>query len=232
MKKIFVIATLCFFLGNVLKAQTTDLRLGFQVSPSFSFMGTDDNQVKSNGTNLGLKLGMQAEKYFQDNYAFFTGIGFSFNSGGTLRHEQGGRIWTRSELPQGVDATFFPGVDLKYNIQYVEIPFGLKFRTNSFGYLRYWAEIPVITLGFRSQARGAISQAGINEDKIIIKKEVGGLALSWGMGGGVEYELSPNVSLIGGINYQRIFTDVTKDVSDDKSKGFTNHLILRVGVMF
>lgn len=232
MNKILATAIFCLFFGYQLQAQTNDLRLGFQVSPSFSYMATDDNQINSNGTNLGLKLGMLAEMYFQENYAFITGIGFSFNSGGTLRHEQGGKIWTRSELPQGVDPTFFPGVDLKYNIQYVEIPFGLKFRTNAFGYLRYWAEIPVITLGFRSQARGAISQAGINEDKIIIKKEVGALALSWGLGGGVEYELSPNASLVGGINYQRVFTDVTRDVADDNSKGYTNHIVLRVGVMF
>lgn len=232
MKKIVAIAIFYCCLGTVLNAQSTNLRLGFQASPSFSFMGSDDNQINSNGTNLGLKLGMLAEMYFQDNYAFITGLGFAFNSGGTLRHEQGGRIWTRSDLPQGVNPTFLPGVDLKYGIQYVEIPFGLKFRTNSFGYTRYWIEIPVITLGFRSQARGAISQAGINEDKIIIKKEVGALALSWGLGGGLEYELSPNASLVGGINYQRIFTDVTKDVADDDSKGYTNHIILRVGVMF
>ena len=232
MKKIVAIAAFCFFFGTMLQAQSTDLRLGFQVSPSFSFMSTDNNQINSNGTNLGLKLGMVAEMYFQENYAFITGLGFAFNSGGTLRHEQGGQLWTRSELPQGVDPFLLPGVDLKYGIQYVEIPLGLKFRTNDFGYLRYWAEIPVITLGFRSQARGAIMQAGINEDKIIIKKEVGALALSWGLGGGVEYELSPNASLVGGINYQRIFTDVTRDVSDDDSKGYTNHIILRVGVMF
>ena len=232
MKKIVAITSFCFFFGALLNAQSSDLRLGFQVSPSFSFMATDDNQINSNGTNLGLKLGMIAEMYFQENYAFFTGLGFAFNSGGTLRHEQGGQIWTRSELPQGVNPTFFTGVDLKYNIQYVEIPFGLKFRTNSFGYLRYWAEIPVLTLGFRSQDRGAIMQPGTNKDKIIIKKEVGALALSWGLGGGVEYELSPNASLVGGINYQRIFTDVTRDVSDDDSKGYTSHIILRIGVMF
>lgn len=216
-----------------LNAQVNDLRLGFQISPMFSWMGTDNNRINSNGTNLGLKLGMVAENYFRENYAVVTGIGFAFNSGGTLQHEDGGRIWTRSNLPSTIpDENLLPGVDLKYSIQYVEIPFGLKFRTNSFGYMRYWAEMPVLTLGFRSQARGAISQAGVNEDKIIIKKEVGSVALSWGFGMGGEYEISPNASLVFGVNYQRIFTDVTKDSSDDKSKGFTNHLILKAGMMF
>lgn len=232
MKKIVAIIVLCLSLSNLVVAQYSNLRLGFQTSPTFSFMGTDDNQINSNGTNLGLKLGMLAEMYFQENYAFITGLGFAFNSGGTLRHERGGQIWTRSELPNGVDPNLFAGVNLKYGIQYVEIPFGLKFRTNEFGYVRYWVEIPTLTLGFRSQARGAISQLGINEEKIIIKKEVSSLALSWGFGGGLEYEISPNASLVGGVNYQRIFTDVTKDVSDDDSKAVTNHIILRIGVMF
>lgn len=217
----------------VSEVRSQDLRLGFQISPMLSWMGTDNNRINSNGTNLGLKLGMTAENYFRENYALITGIGFAFNSGGTLQHEDGGRIWTRSELPPTIpDQNLFPGVDLKYGIQYVEIPFGLKFRTNTFGYMRYWVEMPVLTIGFRSQARGAIAQGGINEDKIIIKKEVGALALSWGFGLGGEYEISPNASFVFGVNYQRIFTDVTKDTADDDSKGFTNHLILRAGMMF
>ena len=232
MKKIVAIAAFFLLMQDFISAQTTDLRLGFQVSPVLSYMGSTDNKINSNGTNLGLKLGMRAEMFFRENYAFITGIGFAFNSGGTLHHDIGGQIWTRSELPNGVDPTFLPGVDLKYNLQYVEIPLGLKFRTNDFGYLRYWAEIPVITLGFKSQASGAIQQTGITEDKIDIKKEVTGLSLSWGIAGGVEYNISSGTSLVGGIGFEKEFTGVTKDVDDDKSKAFINNLVLRLGVLF
>ncbi len=232
MKKIVAIAFLFLFMQEFIAAQTTDLRLGLQVSPVFSNMGSADNTINSNGTNLGLKLGMRAEMFFRENYAFITGIGFAFNSGGTMHHDNGGQIWTRSELPGGVDPTFLPGVDLKYNLQYVEIPFGLKFRTNEMGYLRYWAEIPVITLGFNSQARGSIQQTGINEDKIDIKKEVTGLSMSWGIAGGVEYNVSSGTSLIGGLGFEKVFTDVTKNVDEDKSKAFINNIVLRLGVLF
>ncbi|TAK35555.1 MAG: PorT family protein [Saprospiraceae bacterium] len=232
MKKIVAIAAFFLLMQAFISAQTTDLRLGFQVSPVLSYMGSTDNKINSNGTNLGLKLGMRAEMFFRENYAFITGIGFAFNSGGTLHHDIGGQIWTHSELPNGVDPTFLPGVDLKYNLQYVEIPLGLKFRTNDFGYLRYWAEIPVITLGFKSQASGAIQQTGITEDKIDIKKEVTSLSLSWGIAGGMEYNISSGTSLVGGIGFEKVFTDVTKDVDDDKSKGFINNLVLRLGVLF
>ena len=236
MKKIVAIAAFFVLAQGICLSQRmsqSELRLGFQVSPAFSSMGTDDNRINGNGTNLGLKLGMRGEIYFRENYAFLIGLGFHFNSGGTLRHEGISDTWQRSELPAGVLRPFPGGTNLKYNLQYVEIPFGLKFRTKEFGYLRYYAEVPVITLGFKSQARGAIEYPSLKEEKIDIKKEVIGLSLAWGLGGGVEYSVSESTAIIGGIGFQRIFTDVTKDYKPDvKSKAYINSFILHLGVMF
>ena len=233
MKKIVAIAAFLMLVQGIILSQDADLRLGFQVSPTFSTMGTDDNQINSNGTNLGLKLGMRGEIYFRENYAFIVGLGFAFNSGGTLRHETISDTWQKSELPSGVLRPFPGGTDLKYNLQYVEIPFGLKFRTKEFGYLRYFAEVPVITLGFKSQSRGSIEYGGLKKEKIDIKKEVVGLALSWGLSGGVEYSISESTAIIGGIGFQRIFTDVTKDYKPDvNSKASITGIILHLGVMF
>lgn len=233
MKKIVALAA--FFLTSqmIVFSQDGELRLGFQVSPMYSVMTTDDNQINNDAGNLGLKLGMRAEFYFRENYAFIAGLGFSFNSGGTLRYEQFSDTWQGSELPAGVTSPFPSMTELKYNIQYVEIPFGLKFKTKEFGYLRYYAEIPVFTLGFRSQARGAVAYTNVNEDKIDIKKEVLPLALSWGAGGGIEYAVSDGTSLIGGISFQSQFTDVTKNYKPEvDSKAKLTNIILRLGVMF
>ena len=102
MKKIVaVIAFLVLSMSSVFSQN--ELRFGFQLSPTFSWMSTDDNTVNKNGTSLGLKLGLISEYYFRENYAFITGIGFAFNQGGTLLHENGGEIWTRSELPVNRD---------------------------------------------------------------------------------------------------------------------------------
>ena len=239
MKKIVVIAA--FFLGFHTSSfsQDGDLRLGFQVSPMISIMTTDDNQINNDGSNLGLKLGMRAEFYFRENYAFIAGLGFSFNSGGTLRYENASRTWQDSSLPTAVTSNlptnleFPPGTELKYNLQYVEIPFGLKFKTKEFGYLRYYAEIPVFTLGFKSQARGQISFPNVNEDNIDIKKEVLPLAFSWGAGGGIEYAVSDGTSIIGGISFQGQFTDVTKNYKPEvDSKATLTNIIIQIGVMF
>ncbi len=233
MKKIVALVAFLALLLNVTKAQS-DLRLGFQISPMFSNMNAvDNNKINPNGTNLGLKMGVRSEIFFRDNYAFLLGLGFAFNSGGTLLHEGNfDPVWTKTQdLPPNV--IWAGNINLKYGIQYIEIPLGLKFRTNEFGYLRYYAELPVLTLGFKSQARGAFQGTGINKEKIDIKKEVNGLALSWGLGGGVEYSISGSTSLIGGIAYQRVFTDVTKNHgSAVKSKGIINNFVIQLGVMF
>ena len=133
---------------------------------------------------------MIGEYYFRENYAFTGGLGFAFNSGGTLLHETGGSYWTRSDLGPQLD-TLPNNVKLKYNLQYLEIPVGLKMRTREFGYLRYFLE-PGVTIGFKTQARGEITGSGIggDQDQLNIRSEVNGLNLSVGIGGGVEYGLS------------------------------------------
>ena len=233
MKKIVVFAAFLLFAQGMIKAQDSDLRFGFQVSPMFSWMATDESRINGNGVNLGLKLGVNGEIFFRENYAFIVGVGFAFNSGGTLRHDISGEYWQRSTFPPQVQSGFFPaGTDLKYNLQYVEIPFGMKFRTNEFGYIRYYMELPVITIGFRSQARGTIEYSGVNAEKIDIKKEVNPLTLAWGLGGGIEYSISENTALVAGLGYQNVFTDVTKDYSGISSKARINNIIIRLGVLF
>ena len=233
MKKIVVLAS--FMVGFLFtsKAQDGDLRLGFQISPMFSFMGTDDTKINNNGTNLGLKLGMMGEYYFRENYAFIGGLGFAFNNGGTLRYEEFSNTWQGSELPAGVTTPFPGSTELKYNLQYVEIPFGLKFKTKEFGYLRYYAEIPVFTLGFNSQARGTVTYTNVNEDKIDIKEEVRSIAFSWGAGGGIEYAVSDGTSIVAGVSFQNQFTDASKNYKPEvNTKTQINNIIIRLGVMF
>ncbi|HHH50152.1 MAG TPA: PorT family protein [Saprospiraceae bacterium] len=246
MKKIVTLAVFFFITLFSIKAQS-DFRFGFQLSPTFSWMGTSNNKINGNGTNLGLKLGVIGEKYFRENYAIIGGLGFAFNQGGTLKHDIGGNFWPSSDLSNpdlNKEPNALPdGVNLKYGIQYVEIPFGLKMRTQEFGYLKYFAEIPVFTLGIRTQARGAVSATnGLDTQKENIKDDVSLLNLSWGIGGGLEYSINGSTSLVAGLFFQNGFVDITNDkatqyISFDEnpkenSKGTIGAITLRLGVMF
>ncbi len=243
MKKFTVLIVLSIYLLNSISAQ--EFRFGFQLSPTFTWLTTDDNSINGNGSNLGLKLGMMGEKYFGggENYAIKFGLGFAFNQGGTLQHDLGGNYWPNSDLsdPQlNFDRFSLPdGVDLKYKLQYVEIPFGLKLRTDEFSHIRYYGEFPVLTLGFNTAARGSITGGNINVEKEQISDDVNFFNISWGIGGGIEYSVSESTVLVGGIYYQHGFLDITKDKnarkSDDtaeNSKGSLRGITLRLGVMF
>ena len=207
MKKIVAIALFFSLLLNNSFAQN-DFRFGFQASPSFTWMNTNDNQINGNGTNLGFKLGVVGENYFSERYALTFGLGFAFNNGGTLKHSLGGDLWANSDLNNIPEyESFKENVNLKYSLQYLEIPVGFKMTTQEFGYLRFYAHVPIITLGILTQAKGDISGVNVitpGED-LDIKKDVNFITLSWGLGGGVEYSIGENTSLIGWSQLSKLF---------------------------
>ena len=242
MKKIaatFAFLSLLFVSSNA----QSDFRFGFEASPSVSWIRTDDNSIEGNGANLGMRLGVNGEKYFAENYALTFGLGFAFNQGGTLNHTTGGDLWPTNELSKDILHELINDVDLKYGIQYVEIPFGFKMRTNEFGYIRAYAELPRFILGTRTQSRGAIECGGSEYDveKENIKKVVHPLSLSWGIGGGAEYTINENTSIVAGLYFQNGITDISKDGTQlldggetrkENSKAKIGSITLRIGVIF
>lgn len=194
-----------------------DFRFGFQVSPVVSWMESNDKFINSNGSNLGLRLGMKADIFFAEKYAFSTGINFAFNHGGRLRHDVGGNLLPKSELSDPKLFDLPNGVNIDYGIQYLEIPLSLKMITNEvFRDFRFYFEVPVITLGIETQARGDITGAMIQDaEDELIGRDVNPLFLQWGLGGGVEYNLRGDgkggTNLVAGVFYNQGFTDVTRN---------------------
>lgn len=235
MKKILITMMLSIASFAMINAQE-DFRFGFQVSPTFSWIESDALSISSGKSNLGLKLGMVGEYFFRENYSIAGGIGFSFNLGGEyiVKDAKGTEYWKDVEKGEGIDDVPVNGeLRLKYNLNYIEIPIGLKMRTREFGYIKYFAEIPVLTLGIGSQSRGYYNVKGMDEsEKLNIDDAVLGVAGSWGLGGGIEYSLSQSTALVGGIYYQSMFTDFTKDENADDSKGTMGVVVVRLGVLF
>lgn len=247
MKRFITATALVIFATTFSFSQYGDFRFGFQASPIFSWASTNENYINPNGNFLGFRLGVLGEYYFRENYAFFGGLGFAFNTGGRLQHDFGGTYWTESDKGIGLEE-LSPGVNLKYNLQYVEIPFGLKMKTREFGYLRYFAEIPMFTIGFSSDSRGTITKNNMpgapSEVKDLnIDNEINAIALSWGFGGGVEYNVSSTTSIIGGLFYNTTFTDITDDngqafdsirniTLENDEKTTIQSITVRLGVIF
>ncbi|THH36424.1 porin family protein [Neolewinella litorea] len=231
-------------------SQYNPIQFGLQLSPSFSYMTTDNNLIESDGTNLGLKLGLIAEYFFQDNYSIHTGINVHFGSGGALRYDEqftSVDIWRESlaeTLTNPPTPTQLSGKTFDYNLQFVEVPLGLTLRTREFGYVRYFVQ-PAFTLGIVSGSRGSIENASFIDsgEKFKIGPEVNALNLSWGLGGGIEYAISTSSSLIAGLGFQSGFLDLTTDndtqlmrdqrsPAEDNSKAKVNSISILLGIMF
>lgn len=248
MKKIASVFCFLLVLSVSGSAQSTPgFRFGFQASPTWSWMRTTDKKLEGVLSNWGLKLGALGEYYFAPNYAFIGGLGFGFNQGGTIQNGyEMASLWDDSDLSEEKYKVVDKEAKLHYRLNYVEIPFGLKMRggSNEDARMKFYAEVPVFTIGFVSRAQGDIR--GSNQDKNTededIRDDVKGLSLSWGLGGGIEYEIASSTTLVAGISYQQQFTDVTgkgmiqKNVGDpfveEKSKGTIGLIALKLAVFF
>lgn len=241
-----------FVVGLVSLSVAQDLHFGIQASPSWSWMGTDNTKITGSGSALGLKLGLVVENRFSEAYSVSSGIGFHFNSGGSLRFGLPGQLWKNSwsefDISPKSSDTFAVDTKLRYSLTFVEIPIGLKMRTPEQGnHIRYFAE-PLISFGFRTKASGDISSAGTvsAQEKINIKGDVNGLNMSWGAGIGGEYIIQNNTAIVFGLYFQSGFTDMTGNSGStlfdsssgttvnksEKSKGTVKSLTIRAGVMF
>lgn len=238
--RFFLILAFALFSYTLTFAQDGGVRLGIQASPTFTWLASEDNTINSNGLRVGFKLGPIGEFYFRENYAIISGINLAFSTGGTLTHQIGGNLLPETATGSntaGLDE-IPAGSDITYKIQAVEIPLGVKLRTNQIGYLRYYAEIPFI-IGIKTQARGDISGTGLETKKENISGDMNLLNVSWGIGGGVEYEISESTSIVGGLTFQGGFLDLTKNNgiqtpgnTPEDSKVIMNALNLKLGVMF
>lgn len=240
------------FLFSVLSAtaQYNPLQLGVQLSPSFSWMSTNNNLIESDGTKLGLKLGLLAEFYFQDNYSIHSGLNIHFGSGGALRYDD--QFTTVNIWSESLNETFIAaptpdqlgGSTFDYRLQWVEVPLGLTLRTREFGYLKYFVR-PQVALGVLTNSRGTVEGvAGIDEDEAFnIGAETNPVNLSWGIGGGVEYAISTGSSLVGGVAFQSGLLDITTDndtqlvrtgrsPAEDDSRGRVSSVTIMLGIMF
>ena len=88
---------------------------------------------------------------------------------------------------------------------------------------------------------GTVANAGIynTDKKQTINGDVKALNVSWGIGGGVEYEVSTGTSLIGGLYFHGGILDMTGnkgtqglDDEAENSKTVVNNITLKIGVLF
>jgi len=228
-KKIVLIIVLL----ATLTANSWAQKLKFSIvgEPQISWLKPDIVNVENSGSKLGIKYGLNMEKYFQDNYALSTGL---------LINNTGGRLFYSDTIYFQISNTIdtLGQEEIKYNIQYIEIPLGLKFTTNEIGYFKYFGQIG-LSGQVRIKATGDIESNASNDAKI--NDEVSLFNAGYYIGGGIQYSLGGSASITAALTYTNGFIDITP-VIDNKENNNTNarladkvvlnSLALKIGIIF
>jgi len=233
MKKItlLVIFSTFWMIPVVTTAQkTSSVKLGLRVAPAIGWINPNASDYESEGMRAGISAGLVSDFYFTDHYAISTGFSFLFPSG-------------KLSYPARYDVDDIPmsgSLTRQCNFTYLEIPFMVKMKTNSFGMMSFFGQIGFGT-GFRLKAtakdhftpdltpgQSVSEEQDINSSTTLMRESV--LA-----GVGVEYKLDASTRLFGGFNYSNSLNDLftgTNQLSGEKEKGVLNFLELNIGILF
>ncbi len=195
-------------------------RFSFMASPQVAWMTSNKQNIKSDGVVAGLNTGIELDLFFAEHYAFSTGLTIN-NLGGKLIYSDSIRL--------DVDDTKIlvtPGNSIRYHLQYVSLPLGLKFKTVEIGYSTFWVNAgftPMINL----RAKGTTEDGTLSKDNL--KDETGLFNINYFVEAGIEYSLGGNTAIVGGLGYYPGFMDVTNRSAD---KIFTYSMALVLGILF
>jgi hypothetical protein len=184
-------------------------------APAFNWMSSSNSDLSGVGLNLGYSVGLQVEFPFKENIYLIGGLQFSGNNGGSIRYDLGGNFWPRARL---INPAYNDGAKplpdrtvLKYSINTLDIPIGLKFYTNYRDNTRYYFEVPILGFHILTKSRGAINPPGMPSTRDeIIREETRNLVLSLGGGFGICYDIGFG-EVFAGLHYQSAITNVSRN---------------------
>ncbi|OFX87802.1 MAG: hypothetical protein A2W99_15915 [Bacteroidetes bacterium GWF2_33_16] len=219
MKKYLIIFILTISVAKVAFSQNT--RFTVFVDPKFSWMTPDLKNFESDGSKLGVNIGLNIDKFFATNYALMTGISIDNTGGFLINSEDSVAIKTNS----GRD-TIPKGDVLEYKLQYITIPIGLKLKTNEIGYFTFFTHLG-INAGINIKATGEVDNYELENENI--SDEIKLFNLGYYIGAGIEYSIGGNTAIVLGLTYTNGFVDIT---TDSNNKVTNSNIAIRIGVLF
>jgi len=202
---------------------------GLFVGTNLSWYSFDSRLVSNDGVKLGYQFGAMIDFNLIDNFALSTGINFN-SMGGNQTYENGVHNFSRNDL---ADTTITGPNTISYKMDYLEIPFGFKGKTNEIGYFTYYMKAGV-TPGINISAKADVT---VNSNDIITAERKL-FNMGWYLGGGFEWSLQGNTRFVTEVLYTGgIFdTDKTEVVRDnntsDNVRASLSSVALKIGILF
>lgn len=184
MRKLALIIAFFCCVGS-LSAQK--LQFGLKFNPNLGWFKVDNTaKIENNGLGIGFSYGLIMDYHFLDN------IGLSIEPEHLLYNPS-----TTIKDSNNVN------VNIKWKMQYINIPFSLKMMTSQMGKFKYFGRI-----GFATAIK---TSAQIEDNKA--NSSVGAIDFSMIIGGGIHYSLGGNTALLAGATYHNGFARINNDKS-------------------
>ena len=195
MKALIKSFSIIFFLVLIyLTSQAQNLQFGVFADPQLSWFTSDTKKFSPNGSVFGFNAGFSLERYFADRYAITTGASIS-NIGGNIKYKEEDYILkTRDgEYPIAVNS------NVKVKGQYINVPLGLKFKTNEIGYTTFFAHLGVIG---HVKLKGFAWEDTNGVDREVLENEQLNFGfVSYMFGAGMQYSLGGPSAIQVGLTY-------------------------------
>lgn len=196
-------------------------RLGLTAHPTFGWVKPEVG--KSNSISLGFSYGLLGDFNFAENYSFSTGL--------TITTINGKSTEVRNVVAPAVGTNPLPAnqaeFELKYKLQYIEIPLTVKLKTQKLNETRWYGQFGLsndFKVGSKLDTK-TTGQPEIKDGTANVKFYRAGLII----GAGGEFDISGNTSIVAGLTYNNGFTDITSD----KNTSVRNHYVgLNLAVFF
>jgi len=222
MKRTFIGLLLLFFTGSAFAQDSSSpyygFRLGLTAHPTIGWVKPDIG--KSNGVALGFSYGLMGDFNFTQNYSFATGLAITTINGKSTE------VVTSSN--SGAAPSQYE-IQLKYKLQYIEVPLTLKLKTVKINEVRYYGQFG-LSNGFMIGAKQDFDLVGGASSKDNdIKNDINFYRAGLIIGAGAEFDISGNASITTGLTFNNGFTDITSS----KNSTVKNHYVgINIGVFF
>jgi hypothetical protein len=191
-----------------------------ELDPHFAWFNSDDDSVEPDGSIFHMHAGLNMDYFFAQNYAFVLGFGIT-NLGGNLLYADSTEFSSKGEV-----ILVEPDQSVKLNLQYIDIPIGLKLKSEQLGYTTLFLQLgfnPMININ----SKASLEEASL--DKEDVRESINLFSLGYHVGLGVEYTLGGYTALIGGLRWSAGLTDVTEN---DRANVKLNTITIHLGILF
>jgi opacity protein-like surface antigen len=240
--------TLCsslFAQTNKVEKALNDYRFGLFVSTGISWLKPSsstasinafDYDVTKTNNKTAFAFGLSAEKVLNERYSIYSGLSLDWMGGG---------INSTATTPINIaDSAYTKIADMKYNLQYLQIPLGLKLKATNIDKFQIFGQIGM-DLGFMIGRKANYNITSVTNKVIAKDGEKLGIStmnpvnLGFQVGLGTEFEVTKTNSAYVTILYHNGFLDHTLPggrtaaegkFADGNVRG--NNVSLRIGYYF